>query len=309
MNEESGENEELPVTLLVEGKYKVNKKLGEGSFGKIFSGINSNTGENVAIKIEKTSESSVLLNEAKMYKLLEGCQGIPRLRTYGVEGKFNYMVIDLLGDSLEVVRVKRGGRLSLGCVLALGVQMLKRIETIHSAGVIHRDIKPENFLLKSDGTVLHIIDFGLARRYVNSRDEHIQSDNGRKLTGTARYASTNVHKGITPSRRDDLESIGYVLLYLLIGELPWQSLYQSNKDARNSEIGDHKNKYSLWEMFNGCPGEFIIYLNYCRSLQFDENPDYNYLMNLFGNLHKHNGFATDNFNELIEHDDLEYKPM
>jgi len=294
--------EETPVTLVVEGKYKVERKLGEGSFGKIFAGVNSNTGESVAIKIEKTSESSVLRNEAKMYKLLESCQGIPRLRSYGVEGKFNYMVMDLLGESLESVRAQCGGRISLKSVLALGMQMLKRIEAVHSLGIVHRDIKPENFLLKPDGTVLHLIDFGLARRYVNNRDEHIQADTGRKLTGTARYASLNVHTGITPSRRDDLESIGYVMLYLLSGELPWQSVRAPNKDARYRAIGAYKRDHSLWDLFAGYPGEFIVYLNYCRSLQFDEDPDYNYLRNLFGNLYKHHGFPADNLYDWMRHE-------
>jgi serine/threonine protein kinase len=286
--------EDSPVTLVVEGKYKVERKLGEGSFGKIFAGLNCNTGESVAIKIEKTSESSVLRNEAKMYKLLDGCQGIPRLRTYGVEGKFNYMVMDLLGESLESIRLQCGGRISLKSVIALGIQMIKRIETIHNIGIVHRDIKPDNFLLKPDGTILHLIDFGLARRYLNHSDEHIQPDTGRKLTGTARYASLNVHNGITPSRRDDLESIGYVMLYLLSGDLPWQSIRSQNKDERYKAIGDYKRTHSLWDLFAGYPGEFIIYLTYCRSLQFDEDPDYNYLKNLFGNLYKHNGFTADN---------------
>ena len=291
MNELS---EELPLTLVVEGKYTVDKKLGEGSFGKIFSGINTNTGEKVAIKIEKNGASSVLRNEAKIYKYLYECQGIPRLRSYGLEGKFNYMVIDLLGHSFEYIREQCGGRLSLKSVLALGMQMLKRIEDIHKAGIIHRDIKPDNFIFNIDGTVLYLIDFGLAKKYVNSNDEHIQIDDGRKLTGTARYASINIHKGLTPSRRDDLESIGYTLLYLLIGELPWQSSYNSDKDLRNNAIGVCKLEYSLWDLFKGYPGEFIIFINYCRSLQFDEEPDYNYLVNLLGNLYKHKGYVMDN---------------
>ena len=217
------------MTLVVEGKYRILSKIGEGSFGKIFQGVNSYTDEIVAIKIEKSSESSLLKNEAKIYKLLEDNPGIPKLRSFGKEGVFNYMVMDLLGKSLEDCRVDCGGTLSLKTVLGLGVQMLRRIETIHENGIIHRDIKPDNFLIKDGSNLVNVIDFGLARRYTDKNGNHIKEESGRKLTGTARYASLNVHRGFTPSRRDDFESIGYVLLYLLLGKLPWQSIKCNDK--------------------------------------------------------------------------------
>lgn len=282
------------MALVVEGKYRITSKLGEGSFGKIFKGVNANTGEEIAIKIEKSSENSLLKTEAKIYKLLGETLGIPSLRSYGCEGKFNYMVIDLLGKSLEEMRQDCGGKLSLKTVLAIGIQLLKRLETIHNDGIIHRDIKPDNFLIKEDTNMVYMIDFGLARRYVNKREQHIGLASGRKLTGTARYASVNVHLGMTPSRRDDLESIAYVLLYLLNGKLPWQAIKCSDKEQRYEAIGQEKLNIAPWTHFETSPGEFILFLKYCRGLEFDEEPDYNYLRNLLGNLYKHHGFEADN---------------
>ena len=282
------------MTLVVEGKYRILSKIGEGSFGKIFQGVNSYTDEIVAIKIEKSSESSLLKNEAKIYKLLEDNPGIPKLRSFGKEGVFNYMVMDLLGKSLEDCRVDCGGTLSLKTVLGLGVQMLRRIETIHENGIIHRDIKPDNFLIKDGSNLVNVIDFGLARRYTDKNGNHIKEESGRKLTGTARYASLNVHKGFTPSRRDDLESIGYVLLYLLLGKLPWQSIKCNDKEKRYMMIGENKSSLSPWEHFPNVPCEFILYIIYCRKLEHDEDPDYDYLRNILINLYKHHGYPADN---------------
>ena len=285
---------QAPMTLVVEGKYRILSKIGEGSFGKIFQGVNSHTDETVAIKIEKSSESSLLKNEAKIYKLLEDNPGIPKLRSFGKEGVFNYMVMDLLDKSLEDCRVNCGGTLSLKTVLGLGVQMLRRIETIHDNGIIHRDIKPDNFLIKDGSNLVNVIDFGLARRYTDKNGNHIKEETGRKLTGTARYASLNVHRGHTPSRRDDLESIGYVLLYLLLGKLPWQNIKCNDKDKRYMMIGENKASLSLWQHFPNVSCEFILYLDYCQKLEHDEDPDYDYLRNIFINLYKHHGYPADN---------------
>jgi serine/threonine protein kinase len=281
------------MSLIVAKKYKIISKLGEGSFGKIFSGVNINTDEEVAVKIEKLDEHSLLKNEASVYKLLENISGIPRLRSYGTEGKFNYMVIDLLDKSLEDMRITCGNTLSLKTVLVLGIQMLKRIECVHLEGIIHRDIKPDNFLIKNNNNQIYLIDFGLSKRYLDSFDKHIKINTGRKLMGTARYASINVHNGITPTRRDDIESIGYVLLYLLIGYLPWQSIKADTREKRYKLIGKIKKETDLWNISKDIPGELILFINYCRNLSFYEEPNYNYLKNLLGNLFKLHGFTAD----------------
>ena len=280
------------MSLVIENKYQLVKKLGEGSFGKIFSGINQNTNEKVAIKIEEDNRLSVLRNEARMYTALREIEGIPKMRACGKEGKFNYLVIDHLGKSLEDLRSECGGFLSLKTTLLLGIQMIDRMEILHSKGIIHRDVKPDNFLLgmESNKNLLYIIDLGLAKMYM-TKGKHVQIEKDRKLIGTARYVSINVHNGILPSRRDDMESIGYILLYLLIGYLPWQGLRISNRDEKHKIIGEKKNKIKLWDKYNSqVPGEIFIIIHYCRNLKYDEVPDYDYLKKILNNLYEHKGF-------------------
>lgn len=152
------------------------------------------------------------------------------------------MVFELLGPSLEDLFTYCGRKLSLKTVLLLADQLIQRIETMHKKGYIHRDLKPENILmgLEENASTLYLIDYGLAKKWKNSNGDHIPTKEGKSLTGTARYASANTHLGIEQSRRDDLEGAGYVLLYLLKGELPWQGLRARNKDEKYQKIKDCK---------------------------------------------------------------------
>lgn len=287
----------INMTVIIERKYKILKKIGEGSFGKIFSGINNNTNEAVAIKIEEDNNTSVLKNEARMYSTLREIEGIPKMRAWGKEGKFNYLVIDHLGNSLEDLKIKNSGKLGLKTVLLLGKQMIERIEAVHSSGIIHRDIKPDNFLIGnySNRNMLYLIDFGLAKTYLKN-GKHVSIENNRNITGTSRYVSINIHNGILPSRRDDMESIGYILLYLLNGELPWQGISEESGDVKNKLIGNIKSEINLWDMYSDTiPGEIFLFIHYCRKLNFEEIPDYKYLKNILNNLYQHNGYKHDNF--------------
>lgn len=282
------------MTFIVAGKYRASSKIGQGAFGKIFYGKNINTDEEVAIKVEEYENDLMLENEAKIYSYLKDTYGIPSLKACGKEGKFYYIIINLLGKSLEEKRIECGGILSLKTVLAMGLQMLRRIETVHHHGILHRDIKPENFLLgiNKNCDVLHLIDFGLATPYKSGKS-HINIKKINNIIGTARYASINIHDGFLPSRRDDIESIGYVLLFLLLGTLPWQGENDSDNIKRNKKIGDLKKKYCLWELDNKIPREIIILIEYARKLKFEEEPDYSYLKGLLVNLYKHKNFSVD----------------
>jgi len=192
--------------------------------------------EEVAIKLESLkTRHPQLLYESKLYRLLQGGFGIPNVRYFGVEGDYNVMILDLLGPCLEDLFNFCSRKFSLKTVLMLAEQLLNRVEYIHNKNFIHRDIKPDNFLigLGRKANTVYAIDFGLAKKYRDSRThQHIPYRENKNLTGTARYASVNAHLGIEQSRRDDLESIGYVLLYFLRGSLPWQGLKAGTKKTK-----------------------------------------------------------------------------
>ncbi len=225
--------------------------------------------------------------------------------------------MDLLGRSLEDLFNYCNRKFSLKTVLVLAYELMCRIETIHNKGkIVHRDIKPENFLMGRgrDRHTVYIIDFGLAKLFQNPRTgKHIPRKQGYSLTGTARYASVNAHLGsgkfsfypfflsssnhiivIELSRRDDLISIGYVLVYFLKGVLPWQGLHGKNNEEKYKLIFEKKSMTSLDELCAGLPEEFLNYFHYVTSLEFDQIPDYNHLKNIFRQLFLANKYVYDN---------------
>ena len=207
------------------------------------------------------------------------------------------MVLDLLGPSLEDLFNYCGRRFQLKTVLMLADQLLGRLEYVHTKSFIHRDVKPDNFLigLGKRQSVIHIIDFGLAKKYRDPRShQHIPYRENKNLTGTARYASINTHIGIEQSRRDDLESLGYVLMYFIRGSLPWQGLKANTKKQKYERIMDRKMSTSTEQLCKGYPTEFRSYFEYCRSLRFEDRPDYAYLKRLFKELFYRKGFQYDN---------------
>jgi len=286
------------MELRVGGKFRLGRKIGSGSFGDIYVGTNIQTGEEVAIKLESSkSKHPQLLYESKLYKILSGAPGIPIIHWYGTEGDYNVMVIELLGPSVEDVFALCDRKFSLKTVLMLADQMILRLEYMHAKSFIHRDIKPENFLTGSDRNahMVYIIDFGLSKKYRDpTTQQHIPYRENKNLTGTARYTSVNTHLGIEQSRRDDLEAIGYVLIYLLRGSLPWQGLKAQGKREKYEKIMEKKVHTPIEILCKGAPHEFIVYMNYCRRLRFEERPDYVYLRQLFQDLFVRESFLHDN---------------
>ncbi|KAG9140928.1 hypothetical protein Leryth_010449 [Lithospermum erythrorhizon] len=297
----------------VGNKFRLGRKIGSGSFGEIYLGTNIQTNEEVAIKLENVkTKHPQLLYESKLYRILQGGTGIPNVRWFGAEGDYNILVMDLLGPSLEDLFSFCSRKLSLKTVLMLADQMINRVEFVHSKSFLHRDIKPDNFLmgLGRRANQVYIIDFGLAKK------------ENKNLTGTARYASMNTHLGIgkcpssfvncylarlsaqyfelillftniEQSRRDDLESLGYVLMYFLRGSLPWQGLKAGTKKQKYDKISEKKVSTSIEALCRGYPSEFASYFHYCRSLRFEDKPDYAYLKRIFRDLFIREGFQFD----------------
>ncbi|XP_009336851.2 casein kinase 1-like protein 3 isoform X1 [Pyrus x bretschneideri] len=282
---------------VIGGKYKLGRKIGSGSFGEIFLATHTETFEIVAVKIENSkTKHPQLLYEAKLYKILQGGSGIPNIKWSGINGEDNVLVLDLLGPSLEDLFVYCGRKFSLKTVLMLADQMITRIEFAHSKGFLHRDIKPDNFLmgLGRKANQVYIIDFGLAKRYRDATtNRHIPYRENKNLTGTARYASCNTHLGIEQSRRDDLESLGYVLLYFLRGSLPWQGLKAATKKQKYDKICEKKLSTPIEVLCKSHPVEFASYFHYCHSLTFDQRPDYGFLKRLFRDLFSREGYEFD----------------
>ncbi|CAM0945190.1 unnamed protein product [Alopecurus aequalis] len=273
---------------LIGGKFKLGRKIGSGSFGELYLGVNIQSNEEVAIKLESVKSRHPQLHyESKLYMLLQGGTGIPHLKWFGVDGEYNVMVIDLLGPSLEDLFNYCNRKFTLKTVLLLADQMIARVEYMHLRGFLHRDIKPDNFLmgLGRKASQVYVIDYGLAKKYRDLQThKHIPYRENKNLTGTARYASVNTHLGVEQSRRDDLESLGYVLMYFLRGSLPWQGLKAGTKKQKYDKISETKMLTPVEVLCKSYPSEFVSYFHYCRSLRFEDKPDYSYLKKLFRDL-------------------------
>ena len=273
--------------------------LGFGAFGEIHLAYDTSLKVLRAIKFEiATHKNPQLKHEHSILEQLnkpdnnnpissDGIIGIPKVYLFDrMENKYNYMVMDFLGPSLSDLFQFKEKSFSIETVLMLGIQMLTRIEFIHEKGFIHRDIKPENFVigLNERSNIVHIIDFGLSKRYKDKNTgQHIPYRENRHLVGTVRYASINAHLGIEQSRRDDIESIGYVLAYFYLGRLPWQSKMDKGKPPVN-KIMEKKLITPPEILCKKMPMEFSYYFHYCKNLKFEDRPDYTTLKCLFADL-------------------------
>ena len=277
--------------------FKSIDRLGGGSFGQIYKGINIKTKEEVAIKIESNNiETPQLYHESKILKILKDNEGFPKVFLLTPLDDVLIMVMELLGDNLQqLIQNQADKKFSLKTTILLVIQILKRIKTLHENNFIHRDIKPENFTigLKKKNNIIYMIDYGLTRKYCDSHKNHIPYKEGKNLTGTALYASIYTHKGIEQSRRDDLESLGYMLIYFCKGELPWMNVKAKNKAGKYKKIMEKKMEMKPEILCAGLIDEFREYFKYFRELQFTEEPNYNYLFELFNNAMKKNNIIND----------------
>ena len=266
--------------------YVILEQIGSGSFGEVYL-AQYKYGGYVAVKVEDKKKAQRIYNEYKIYRHLHKSNfntGLPKIYDFLQSNEYNIMVMQLLGPSLEDLFNKFDRKLKLSTVFFLAEQLIILLEKLHDAGYIHRDIKPNNFLIGRDKnkSQIFMMDFGLSKKYL-IKNRHIKFRDKRSLIGTARYASVNMHMGFEPSRRDDLESVGYMLIYFLKGSLPWQGL-KKQKGVKHIEIiGETKICISSETLCEDIPNCFRDYISYCRKLKFDETPDYKYLRKLFKN--------------------------
>ena len=281
---ESVNNDSFIGTILFH-KYTLMKKLGEGSFGRIYSAKENSTNNWYAVKLENKNRSQNLLeSEAYIMSYLNGPR-IPMVKSFGYTGDYNVLIMELMGKSLEdLFESMPTKKMSVRCVCNIGYQMIEIIEYVHNKHIVHRDIKPDNFVMGkgNKSKFLFLLDFGLAKKYRSSTTlKHYPLIKKKHLTGTARYASINALNGYTQSRRDDLEAIGYVLVYFLLGRLPWQGMLNKNKDERYMKIMEVKRDTDPHILCKNLPAEFEQYITYTRNLEYEQDPDYNMLKNLF----------------------------
>ena len=298
-------------------KYEVLEKIGEGSFGQIYKGQNITNKKTVAIKFEKQeakniqnishqnfellksgeiSHESNLLNEIRTLLQLQSFSKFPKLHAYGYEKGLIYMVSSHFGDNLDQKLQRCGNRFSRNTICKIDIQALDLLSCMHSKGFIHRDIKPENFVcgLKQQEQI-YLIDFGLASRYLNEDNEHMCFSLNNGFIGTARYASIYAHKGYGQSRRDDLISLGYVLVYFAMGRLPWQNLKANGEKHRLDQIKDMKEKNGYDDLTRNLDPIFEKYMQKVFELGYFDDPDYEDLKKIFSETLKKEKVLSDKF--------------
>jgi serine/threonine protein kinase len=272
-------------------------KLGHGSFGDVFQGNHKTTNEKVAVKIETTDQKKILKHEYSVYKALHAnpaAPHIPKIHFFGVKDGETILIMEFLNASIEKLHTKCGKTFTLKTTLMLGIQMFDLLKKLHESNFVHRDIKPDNFLLgNEDKTRIYLIDFGLTKRFKNENNVHVKFQEGKSLVGTARYASINSHAGFELSRRDDLESLFYMLIYLWAGTLPWQGIEAPTREEKYVLIGDKKKTVSEEELCNGLPPAFCTCLKYIKNLKFKDKPDYPYLRAQLTDTFRAQGFHYD----------------
>ena len=299
-------------TILLGDKYLLfpKEKLGKGAFGEVFLGLDKQTNNYVAIKIENSKIDNQLIQEALILKYLQGCNGIPQYHSFIKNKNYNFLITDLLGPNLESLFEKMNNHFSIKTIIYLGIEMINIIEDIHKRHIIHRDIKPENFVISLNKNLknnsIYLIDFGLSKRFRKPKTgEHIKYKDGKKLVGTAKFSSIYTHLGIEQSRRDDLEGMMYTLLYLIKGKLPWQGLKAKSKEEKCQKIMEKKIDIPIEKLCKGLHKNFGIILHYCRSLLFDEKPNYDFIRNKLKEIINENKL---NDNELFVTCDKEITP-
>jgi serine/threonine protein kinase len=288
--------------LTINKKWRITEKIASGGFGAIYKAQDKDTGEYVVVKTERRIGKNYLDREAEVFKKMANQDGFPAMiwrgKIYYKENKkrkgCSSIIMDVLGPSLSDLFYQQGKHFSLKTTLLLADQMIKRLEQLHNVGIIHRDIKPGNFVMGigPNAHKVYLIDFGLANFFRNTDGSHMAYRTDAPFRGTHRYASINAHFKIEQSRRDDLEGLGYVLIYFLRGGLPWQNINCSRR-RRRKMIGDSKKSVSLDQLCEGLPVEFKEYMEVVRNITYESDPPYRHLRKLFKRCFRRESYKKD----------------
>ena len=268
---------------VMNGKYETGGRVGSGSFADVYEGRTLSSNVRICMKIEDHHMDKVE-QEYQVLKRLAGGGFTPDAYEYFQTRKANILVFQLLGHSLDAL-LKNSQRLSfsINTTCWVAARIMECIQHVHSRGYLHRDIKPHNFVIgrERQGAKLFAIDFGLSKPYVHE-GVHIPFSVDQSFIGTARYVSVNTHRGKEQGRRDDLESIAYILIYFLKGKLPWQGVgAKLEKKDRMQMITDYKHSSSVLTLCAGLPQPFAKLLSYAKGLAFTARPDYDTLRDMF----------------------------
>jgi len=263
-------NYEIPIfsNYILDGR----KKIKSDEDTDIYIGIKKYTKEKVVFKLKKNNYFNYhfILKESLMYKELAGIKRIPKMYEVGQQGEYSILITELLGPSLKMLLESVGGTFSLGTTLKVCTQVLKIVKIIRKKGVVLRYLKPSNMVIGrgENKDYIYLIDFEIAKKYIKN-GEHIPISEDKHIKGNRNYISVNTHEGKEISRRDDIESLGYNLIYFMKGKLPWSHINDSDM------ILDKKLETSLDELCEGLPIEFKVFIKYSRELKFEQEPDYN----------------------------------
>jgi len=290
--------------IVVASRFHLISKLGKGSFGVAYKSLDLLTNKHIAIKLERKRDTDsknnkqrrktcVNTREISILERLNGCHRVPQLIWHGNYKQYHVMALELQGMNLSDLYEKNGKKFSLQTVIYLLVECILCIEAIHAKGIVHRDIKPQNFIISCNplSNKLYIIDYGLSSWFINSVNEHIAFNDKCSPVGTARYASIHNHRGVHQTRRDDLESIGYMICFFMKGSLPWQGLREAGRVRKWRKIEQKKSSVSNATLTQGLPMEFCYYLDHVKKLKYGQKPNYKKLVNVMKKLYVKQGFA------------------
>ncbi len=286
--------------------YSIVSEIGKGSFGMIYKVFPTNNPSKIfAAKIAKLSSDDIdhsdLEKEAQILYSLSTEEGFSKIEDFHKESDKEVLVMSLLGPNLKTLQRCCGGKFSLKTISLLALQILRRIEVFHSKGLLHRDLKPENFVMgsKQNQETVYLIDFGLSESFLDSQGKHVNFDTNQIFAGTLYFVSPLGHLGVTTARRDDLISIGYMLVHFFKGALPWAHL-QGDRHEVIKKMFQIKSTIKNDNLCSGLPQEFSEYMDYVLNLSFNQNPDYEFMLGLFKKVLDNLGDTEDGHFDWVE---------